>query len=152
MERHPSLQVEHSHLFYSGDYGYSWKSFDCPILQGEASTGIFSLLFTDRNNGIVVGGDYTKDTLRTKNCFITGDGGNTWISPEINPFGYRSGLEALNKNIIIATGTSGTDISINGGINWVNINQQSYNTVKKAKNGKALFMAGSKGKVARVGK
>ena len=140
----------HSRLLFSSGYGLHWKSFDCPVIQGEASQGIFSLVFTDEKNGIIVGGDYSRDTLRTKNCFITTDGGNSWKSPEVNPFGYRSGLEALGKKVLIATGTSGTDISNNSGHSWMNLDKQSYNTVRKAKNGKAVYIAGSQGKVGRI--
>ena len=140
----------HSRLLFSADYGLHWKTVECPILQGSASQGIFSLLFTDQKNGIVVGGDYKMDTVIHKNCFITNDGGLTWKAPDIGPFGYRSCVEALDKKIFVATGTSGTDISVDGGKSWLIMNKDSYNVVKKAKNGRIIYIAGDKGEVINV--
>ncbi|MDQ3110191.1 MAG: oxidoreductase [Bacteroidota bacterium] len=107
-----------SRLWHSRDFGHHWEVMNTPILQGKPSQGIFSIAFRDTLNGIIVGGDYTNDTLRKDNCFLTSDGGKTWKAPEIPPFGYRSCVE-YDGNLVIATGTSGTDRSNDSGESWV---------------------------------
>ena len=38
-----------SHIYYSPSFGNSWKIYACPILQGESSTGPFSIAFLNLN-------------------------------------------------------------------------------------------------------
>ena len=48
-----------------------------PIATGNA-TGIFSIAFRDAQHGVVVGGDYTKESQAGDNAAFTSDGGATW--------------------------------------------------------------------------
>jgi len=48
---------------------------------GEAS-GIYSLTFLDKLNGVVVGGNYLDSANIKGNCAITSDGGITWQLPD----------------------------------------------------------------------
>ena len=138
-------------LFYSNDYGKRWKYYDCPmIIQGKASQGAFSVAFKDSLYGVVVGGDYSNDKLREKNCAITFNGGKKWIKPKLAPHGYRSCVEHIQNKIFLCTGTSGTDVSYDGGITWKNIDTGSYNVCRKAKNGNLILIAGDKGRVGVV--
>ena len=43
-------------VFYSGDFGESWKVADTPMVQGQPSTGIFSVAFKNDREGVIVGG------------------------------------------------------------------------------------------------
>ncbi len=97
-----------SRIFHSADYGQHWQISTCPVIQGKSSAGAFSVLFSDARNGVVAGGDYAADTVRTDNLVLTRDGGKTWQKPATGPFGFRSGIERAGKNVLIATGTSGT--------------------------------------------
>ncbi len=58
-----------------------WQAYPLPILQGKASTGAFSVAFKNELQGVVVGGDYSHDTLRQQNCLLTLDTGRTWHMP-----------------------------------------------------------------------
>ena len=120
-----------------------------PIIQGEDFTGANSVAVY-KNKIIVVGGDFSKDTLRKNNCVLTLDKGNTFIAPATPPFGYRSCVVFLSKNKLIACGTSGVDVSEDGGINWRNISKESFHVVQKAKKGTSVFLAGGKGRVAML--
>lgn len=135
---------------------YRDKVIQLPLLQGTGTRGANSIAVRDKkkrkgsNTFIVVGGDFTKDTLRTGNCAITKDGGNTWILPKTLPFGYRSCVEYFSKKKLICCGTSGVDISTDGGMNWRNISDKSFHVVRKAKEGKSVFLAGSNGSIAKL--
>ncbi|MFC3559362.1 WD40/YVTN/BNR-like repeat-containing protein [Pedobacter jamesrossensis] len=139
-----------SNIYYSGNYGLNWQIFKCPIWQGENSTGPFSIDFYHPKNGIVVGGNYVKDKENSNNILLTYDGGKTWSKPESPVFGYRSGVAYINKENLIATGTSGTDISTDGGKNWQHVSDISFNAVQRAKKGSAVILAGNKGFIYRL--
>ncbi|MBX9785409.1 MAG: oxidoreductase [Chitinophagaceae bacterium] len=121
---------------------------DLPIIQGEDFTGANSIAVYDEQHIIIVGGDFTKDTSRKMNCVLTKDKGKTFITPATPPHGYRSCVAYISKNKLITCGTSGVDVSEDGGMNWRNISRESFHVVQKAKNGKAVFLAGARGRVA----
>ncbi|CAM4230894.1 Uncharacterized protein SAMN06265348_107197 [Pedobacter westerhofensis] len=134
-----------SNIYTSDDFGQNWRRYDCPILQGQNSTGVFSMDFYDAGQGIVVGGDYLKDKENTNNILLTRDGGKSWNKPSRPVFGYRSGVIWYDAKNCFATGTSGTDVSRDGGQNWYHISDESFNAIKKAKKGSLVLLAGNKG-------
>jgi photosystem II stability/assembly factor-like uncharacterized protein len=136
-----------ANVYASDNYGADWKAYKCPILQGEQSTGAFSIDFTDEKNGMVSGGDYLKAKENKNNILLTKDGGKTWTKPLKPVSGYRSAVLMLNNKVSFATGTSGTDVSNDGGINWYNISEVSFNTIKKAKKGALILLVGDKGNI-----
>lgn len=121
--------------------GTGWSNKPLPLLQGQPSTGAFSVAFLNNRTGIVVGGDYRKDTISQQNCLLTRDGGRTWTSPRTAPGGFKSAVAWLTPQILVATGTSGTDISVNGGKDWKKIGE-GFHCAAKSRNGKRLFLAG----------
>lgn len=129
---------------------------DIPIIQGKESTGANSVAVRDskKRKGseyfVVVGGDFTRDTLKEKNCFITKDAGKTWIAPATPPKGYRSCVEFINKTKLITCGTSGVDISEDGGMNWKLISPTGFHVCRKAKDGKVVFLAGGDGRIGKL--
>jgi photosystem II stability/assembly factor-like uncharacterized protein len=139
-----------SRIFYSADYGSTWTVSNCPIIQGENSTGPFSLAFLDAKTGVAAGGNYLLDTVRIQNLVLTADGGRTWTAPQSNPYGYRSSVEYLKSNFLIATGTSGTDVSLDGGNRWTRISLTGYHVVRKAKKGNLVLLAGSEGRISML--
>ncbi len=79
---------------------------DLPLIQGTNSTGANSIAVQDNkklHGGlrlVVVGGDFSKDTSREKNCAITNDGGRTWGHPgRTAAWPYRSCVEFIGKKI-----------------------------------------------------
>lgn len=132
------------------------KKISLPLLQGKETTGAFSLAVYDygkRKNAAllaVAGGDYAADTVRQGNFALSRDGGNTWLLPEIPPHGFRSAIEFINRKKMIACGTSGVDVSADGGMNWKQIHTQGFHVCRKAKKGKVVFLAGANGRIARL--
>ena len=133
-----------SHLFIRD------KAIELPLLRGATSTGANSVAVKNPHTIIVTGGDFAKDTMQTENCFLTLDGGATWIRPTTPPHGYRGCVEYFGKNNVICCGTSGVDISNDDGMNWQLIASASFHVCRKAKKGKIVFLAGSGGRVAKL--
>jgi len=121
-----------------------------PIIQGKESTGANSLAFNRDKGFVTVGGDFANDKDTTLNCALSADLGKTWIHPQTPPHGYRSCVTYITDKQLITCGTSGIDISNDGGMNWQLISNQSFHVVQKAKRGNAVFLAGSRGKIARL--
>ncbi|WP_240755222.1 oxidoreductase [Pedobacter sp. SYP-B3415] len=140
-----------ANIYFSADYGANWERYPCPILQGEESTGPFSIDFLNRSKGIAVGGDYRKDKENTNNVLLTTDGGKTWRKPQRPVKGYRSGVVFYSEKYAFATGTSGTDVSLDGGANWLNISARGFNAVQRATTGKSVWLAGAEGTIYVLG-
>jgi photosystem II stability/assembly factor-like uncharacterized protein len=125
---------------------------DLPLLQGAESTGANSVAVWFRNRKpqriVVVGGDFSRATLRAGNCVFSTDFGKNWQSPAVPPHGYRSCVEFTGPKTLVACGTSGVDISRDGGATWSLVSTEGFHVVRKAKRGKAVFLAGAKGRIA----
>ncbi len=133
-----------SQIFYQN----KWK--ELPLIQGKESTGANSIA-VNHGNGVVVGGDFSKDTIVSGNCVLINLGKELTITqPETAPHGYRSCVIYISENVLIACGTSGVDISKDGGKNWALISKDGFHVVQKAKNGTAVFLAGSNGRIAKL--
>jgi photosystem II stability/assembly factor-like uncharacterized protein len=75
---------------------------------------------------------------------VTQDGGKTWVAPGGGgPAGYRSAVQCRDGNICIATGTSGSDYSSDGGLTWKAFGEKGYNAIGR-------FAVGTGGRVATV--
>ncbi|KAA2243032.1 oxidoreductase [Chitinophaga agrisoli] len=136
-------------FFHLTDKG--WQAFALPILQGKASTGAFSVAFKNGGvHGVVVGGDYSNDTLRQQHCLFTLDSGRTWHAPIQPPGGYRSCVAWVGQRTLVATGPSGTDISTDDGQHWTPLSKEGFHVVQVSPNGKGIFLAGSNGRITRL--
>jgi hypothetical protein len=130
------------------------KLYDLPIMQGTESTGANSIAVWYKGNKtqrlVVVGGDFKNDTISTNNCFYSTDLGRVWKAPVNGPNGYRSCVEFINKSTLVTCGLTGVDISNDGAENWKNISSEAFHVCRRAKNGKAVFLAGPGGKIGIV--
>ncbi len=126
------------------------KKIDLPIVQGKESTGANSIAVKNEKTIIVVGGDFYKKDTVDKNCFITTNGGKTFVAPAMPPHGYRSCIEYLHKKTWITCGLNGVDISTDEGSNWNWISKESFNVCRKSKAGKAVFFAGGGGRIGKL--
>ncbi len=134
-------------VFRSNNQGLSWFVSDTPIIKGTAGSGIFSIAMRDAKRGVIVGGNYEKPNDSANNLAFTSDGGKTWtLGKGLN--GYRSGVDFIDKMTIIAVGSSGSDISTDGGKTWKNLDKENYNAVQ-AKGKNAVWAVGANGLVAK---
>ncbi|WP_205511159.1 WD40/YVTN/BNR-like repeat-containing protein [Longitalea arenae] len=126
-----------------------------PIIQGKESTGANSIAVRSdgprvSNTFIITGGDFSNDKDTTRNCVLTNDGGQSWFHPATPPHGYRSSVTYISNKKLVCCGTSGVDLSTDGGLNWRLISETGYHVCRKAKRGKTVFFAGSNGRIAKL--
>ena len=135
-------------VFHTDDGGKSWTVAKTPVRNDSASAGIFSIAFFDPRHGIAVGGDYSKPAENRANIAVTEDGGKTWTAPAAGPSGYRSAAAYIaERKMWIATGPSGSDVSIDGGKSWKQFDTAGYNAMSFS--GGAGWAVGPQGVIAR---
>lgn len=119
------------------------------IIQGRDMTGANSIA-THGNISIIVAGDYENNKDTTGNCLYSHDNRKTWQAPAKRPNGYRSCVAHIDQRTFITCGTAGVDISRDGGQHWQFISPDSYHVCQRAKKGKAVFLAGGNGRIAKL--
>ena len=106
----------------------SFEAFETPFIQGTASTGIYSIDFYNKNFGIAVGGDYTKQAENINNIATTNDGGKTWqIQASGKNGGYKTCVKFRPKSKgkdIIAVGDQNIEFSNDYGKIWKTISEE----------------------------
>lgn len=106
-----------SRIFIGKRLGKKWKSYALPFKPGEGE-GPYSLCVIDRQHMVVVGGNYLLPDRRTSVCYISSNGGKTWIESTVPPFGYRSDVIHF-QGVTYACGSNGIDFSTDNGNTWV---------------------------------
>jgi len=138
-------------VFRTMDAGASWSVSSSAIPGRGGSAGVFSVAFADSLRGIVVGGDYQLPDSATSTAAFTTDGGATWQPSGTFPRGFRSGVAVRQRRdelIAIAVGTTGSDISRDGGRTWSPLDGTAFNAIQFAPSGVA-YAVGARGRVAR---
>ncbi len=122
------------------------------INQGTTSTGANSIAINPvkPNEGYIVGGDFSHDTLRYKNSIHVQFSPFIQIPPATPPHGYRSCVEYISENQLVCCGPSGVDYSNDGGKTWSLISNSGFYVCRKAKKGNSFFLAGPHGKIAML--
>ncbi|WP_214072398.1 YCF48-related protein [Mucilaginibacter sp. dw_454] len=123
-----------------------WVKQLLPLLHGQSSQGAFSVA-SGKKTWVVVGGDYQNKKKRDSTACYSIDKGLTWHLAKGFPTGYQSCVEYIKADTFLSTGTSGTNISVDGGNNWTKLDDQSYNVCRKAKHGNLVILAGDSGKI-----
>lgn len=118
-------------VFRTTDGGMTWSVAETPLTDASASSGIFSFVFRDAENGVVVGGDYVHPERAHANAAWTDDGGVTWIRPDVPPRGYRSGVAWIEgTDTLVCVGPTGTDVSTDAGRTWSPLGDDGYHGVR----------------------
>ena len=138
-------------VFRSTDQGEHWQVAKTPIIQGQPSTGIFSLAFRDTLHGVAVGGDYAQPEQALDNACFTTDGGNTWQPASTPPHGYRSGVAYLpNQDVWVTVGPTGSDYSADAGQTWTPLDTVGYHAIQFAPDGSVGWATGAEGHVVKI--
>jgi len=136
-------------VFHSPDGGLSWTVSRTPIVQGNASSGIFSLGFDGSHRLVAVGGDYKQPDYAEHVAAYSADNGKTWQLSVKQPGGFRSAVAHLNDGRWVAVGPGREDISTDGGLHWNHTDSLNLNavTILDADHGWAV---GPKGTIAVI--
>ena len=99
-------------VLHSADKGRTWTVSETPLAHGNASSGIFSIARGNKNEMVVVGGDYQIPALASAVAAYSLDNGKTWQLSEQEPGGYRSAVACVNHELCVAVGPNGEDVSL----------------------------------------
>ena len=116
-------------VFHSADGGLTWTVVRTPILQGNPSSGAFSLAFDGEKHLIVLGGDYKEADNPDRASAYSLDGGLTWQLAARQPGGFRSGVAHIDDGRWVAVGPSGEDITSDNGAHWKHTDSLNLNAV-----------------------
>lgn len=119
-----------------------------PLAQGKQAAGIFSAA-SGTNSEVFVGGNYEKNTQTDSvACHLPMvKNASKPVLANQQPAGFQSCVMHLQGATFISTGTPGSNISTDGGLNWKPFDTISYNVCQKAKQGKLVIFAGDRGKI-----
>lgn len=104
-------------------------------------------------HGVVVGGDYKKESGANPNLAVTSDGGRTWtLIREHALSGFRSVVAFAPgpSASLIAVGPQGADWSSDDGRTWTLIDGPGFHTFGFSKTGRVGWVAGGRGSLARL--
>jgi photosystem II stability/assembly factor-like uncharacterized protein len=127
-----------------------WQAAATPLAAGAASRGVFALAEVGGGRWVAVGGDFRAESERAGTAARSDDGGSTWRAAESAPGGYRSAVESLGGDRLLATGPSGTDSSEDGGRTWRPLAADGFHVVARARSGSLVLFAGADGRLARL--
>lgn len=138
----------HSRILTSSTNALKWNTKELPLTNGSSSRGAFSVNYS-KNQAIIVGGDYVKNKKIDSVAYLLPKSGAIYKSniPIVGPKGFQSCVLHIKGNTFLSTGTTGSNITINGGKTWRQIDTISYNVCGKSKNGKLILLAGDGGKI-----
>jgi len=141
-------------VFHTADGGDTWTVADTQIAAGTASSGIFSLSFLDKLDGVAVGGDYRQEKASGDNLQFTTDGGATWhFAGATRLRSFRSAVAYVpgtRGKIILAVGPAGTDRSNDHGRTWEPTGDEGYHALSVAPGGGVAWAVGEGGRIARM--
>lgn len=138
-------------VLHSANRGKTWTVADTP-LAANATSGIYSIAFRDAQHGVVVGGDYSKESAAVDNAAWTADGGKTWtLVKDHNVSGFRSVVSYVpGTHSLIAVGPQGSDVSDDDGRTWRAIEGPGFDTFSFAPGKTVGWGSGARGKLARA--
>jgi len=139
-----------SRVLRSTDGGRSWAVVQTPI-PSSSSAGIFSIAFRDSSRGVIVGGDYKKESEAVSNAAITTDGGRTWAAVK-GLTSFRSAVAYVPelRDTWIAVGPSGCDLSRDDARTWTAVTGQGSHAVSVPRHSTVAWTVGEKGSVASL--
>ncbi|WGK64602.1 WD40/YVTN/BNR-like repeat-containing protein [Croceiramulus getboli] len=141
-----------SRVYYSADRGRSWSVYETPLQQGKSTQGGYAMAMFDKQQGMIVGGDYTQPEDNRGNVAVTLNGGRSWalVSEGSGP-GYKSDIAFFpdrDGNELIVAGFTGISYSADFGSSWKELSKEGFYTVQLI-NDSVGFAAG-KNRIAKL--
>jgi photosystem II stability/assembly factor-like uncharacterized protein len=141
-------------VYRSADQGLTWAVADTPVKAGNASSGIFSLAFSDPDHGVAVGGDYRREREAGDNLAVTADGGRTWsVAGAARLRGFRSAVAFVPGSAgprLIVAGPGGMDSSSDGGVSWAPLGEEGFHALAVSPGGRVAWAVGEQGRITKL--
>ncbi|MCF6222083.1 MAG: oxidoreductase [Flavobacteriaceae bacterium] len=135
-------------VFISNKFGEDWEAVDTPIVQGKKMTGIFTVDFYDKNNGIIMGGNWENKGRGKGTKAITKNGGKSWqLVADGELPGHISCVQYVpdtKGKKIVAVSTEGIFFSKNKGKHWKKISDKGYYSIQFINKNKAWLSSDNK--------
>lgn len=141
-----------SRLFCYDEKKKDWDEKNLGLGRGNSSSGAFSF-YVELKNGAyyIVGGDYLNDTSNVNTNQVVYDFDDPTITFYNGIHGYISSIEVVNDKLEVTCGTNGVGLlDVRTNDRWQLISNEPFHVVRKAKKGKAVFLAGPKGKIGKL--
>jgi len=136
-------------VFRSDDRGRRWSAANTDIVAGNASTGIFSVAFSDTLNGVIAGGDYRQPSAVNSNLAVTRDGGRSFIVSRARPSQYLSSLAWHSPPLtLFGAGIAGVVHSAPGAAGWTTLDAGEWNALGGGT--RYTWVVGPAGRIARI--
>ncbi|MBK7129266.1 MAG: hypothetical protein IPM74_07865 [Crocinitomicaceae bacterium] len=140
-----SGMADTARLFISHDRGMNWTALPTPMKSGDGY-GIYSMYFWNSLEGMIIGGSWEEIKYHKKICFLTQDGGKTWINRSKGLGGYSSCiLGNKDGSCIFSTGDRGTYYTLDRGLHWNLLFERNYYSI--AMNEEFLALIGRNGTI-----
>ncbi len=138
-------------VFHTRDRGRTWTVARTAAPNGNASSGLFSVVFLDANRGFAAGGDYKVPAFAGLNGIRTEDGGATWVAAPLSATGFYSAVVPVpgEKDELVAVGLAGEAVSRDAGRTWTKTGDKPMNAAGFASGG-AGWAVGPKGTALRA--
>lgn len=139
-----------STLYLVAREGKTSKGAPTPILQGTDTRGAYSFATDGEKKFYAIGGDWKVPRDYFDNFYYSTDLGKKWGTPTVGPpFGYRSCIRIIDDKTMVACGPTGVDFATNSHKEWKRASLEGFNVCMVSK-GKQVYLAGEKGKIARL--
>jgi photosystem II stability/assembly factor-like uncharacterized protein len=135
-------------IFHSEDGGLTWTVARTPLVQGNPSSGIFSVRLDASKRLLALGGDYKEPNYSERVAAYSMDGGETWELAGRQPGGYRSAVAHIDDGRWVAVGPAGEDITQDNGVHWKHSDSLNLNAVEILNTGIG-WAVGDHGTIAR---
>lgn len=140
--------AEQSRAFVSTDGGRSFTAYTTPVPAGAPPKGLFSVVWSQPDELVAVGGDYKQAQLAGVNATRWRIGDRAWQTLAAAPTGFLSDVTRGPAAMRITVGLAGTGISSDGGHSWQAVDTTPLNSVDFTADG-AGWAVGPRGLILR---
>lgn len=132
-----------NYVLHTPNLGKTWSKISTNLRPGPGA-GIFSMAYSNAHL-VMVGGAYEDYESTNGNIEVYDLYRNEKVEVITPPNGYRSGVACIDSTCL-STGTTGTDVSFDGGVTWKQLNEERYFSI--AVNNGVFYLSGPKGALA----
>jgi photosystem II stability/assembly factor-like uncharacterized protein len=104
----------------------------------------------EKGRAIGVGGNYKEIEECKGNVIVSSDNGKSWkMAKGGMKVAFKECVLQLEDSVWLATGPSGTTLSVDDGENWTEVDHRPFHTMDYNPGNRTGFMAGDKGSVVK---